>query len=131
MTTTIESIAPDTADVAIGGYSPVSYFENSRPERGDRAFSVKHADKTYHLTSAQQVETFRSNPDKYVPSFGAWCAYGMSMGENFPVDPTNFKIVDGSLMLFLRNDEVDARELWSKKDKSNAVEKATRSWESQ
>ena len=48
--------------------------------------------------------------------------------QNFPIDPENFKIVDGRLLLFLRNDEVDALELWSKEDERTCVTKAERFW---
>ena len=60
--------------------------------------------------------TFRVSPEKYLPEYGGWCAFGMSKGEKFPVDPENFKIVDGRLLLFLKNDDVDARELWEKEN---------------
>ena len=128
MTTKIQSISPDTADVTIGGYSPVSYFEEGRAERGNEAFHVIQDGRAYYLTSADQVATFRSNPDKYVPAYGGWCAYGMTVEQNFPIDPENFKIVDGRLLLFLRNEEVDALELWSKEDEHTCVTKAERFW---
>ena len=130
MSTTIQNIAPDGIGVAIGGYSPVSYFEKGRAERGDERFAVIHEGRTYHLASSDQAETFRSDPAKYVPAYGGWCAYGMTIDQKFPTDPENFKIVDGRLMVFLRNDDTDARELWSKEDERTAVEKADRSWKS-
>ena len=112
MATTTQCVNPDTTEIAIGGYSPVSYFENGRAEVGSPDHAVTHDGKTYHLTSASQAETFLANPEKYLPEHGGWCAFGTSKGEKFPVDPENFKIVDGRLLLFLKNDEVDARELW-------------------
>ena len=108
-------------EIAIDGYSPVSYFENGQPEVGSPDHAVTHDGKVYHLTSAEQAETFRANPDKYLPEHGGACAYGASKGETFPVDPTNFKIVDDRLLLFLKNDEVDARELWEKENGSQCA----------
>ena len=116
MATTAKSVNPDTTEIAIGGYSPVSYFENGGAEVGSPDHAVTHENKTYHLTSSQQAETFRASPDKYLPEHGGWCAFGTTKGEKFPVDPHNFKIVDGRLMLFLKNEEVDARELWEKEN---------------
>ncbi len=112
MTTTTQT------EIAIGGYSPVSYFENGRAEVGSPDHAVPHDGKVFHLTSDEQAKTFRANPDKYLPEHGGACAYGASKGETFPVDPTNFKIVDDRLLLFLKNDEVDARELWEKENGS-------------
>ncbi len=112
MTTTTKT------EIAIGGYSPVSYFENGRAEVGSPDHAVTHDGKVYHLTSAEQAATLRANPDRYLPQHGGACAYGASKGETFPIDPTNFKIVDDRLLLFLKNDEVDARELWEKENAS-------------
>ena len=39
------------------------------------------------------------------------------------------EIVNGRLMLFLRNDEVDARELWNKESEQECVVKADRFWD--
>ena len=112
MAATAQSVDPDTTEIAIDGYSPVSYFENGQAEVGSPNHAVTHDCKTYHLTSADQEEMFRANPEKYVPVCDGWCAYGMSVGYQFSVDPESFKIVGGRLLLFLKNDEVDARELW-------------------
>jgi len=132
MTTTktqFQSIAPGTSSVAIGGYSPVSYFQSGRPERGKEEFSVKHDGITYHLTSADQVSAFRADPEKYIPSYGGWCSFGMSIQKEFPVDPESFKIVDGRLKLFLRNEDTDARALWDKEPEAEVLSKAARSFE--
>lgn len=112
MTTTTQNTTSNATEIAIGGYSPVSYFENGRAELGSPKCAVTHDGKTYHFTTVRQAETFRANPHKYLPEHGGACAYGAAKGETFPVDPTNFKIEDGRLLLFLKNDEVDARELW-------------------
>jgi YHS domain-containing protein len=114
MTTAAQNTVPETKAVAIGGYSPVSFFEKGHAELGSPDHVIEHDGKVYHLASADQAKAFRANPDKYLPAHGGVCAYGVSIGETFPVDPTNFKIVDDRLLLFLKNDEVDARELWDK-----------------
>ena len=36
MATTTQSVNPDTTEIAIGGYSPMSYFDNGRAEVGMR-----------------------------------------------------------------------------------------------
>ena len=35
-----------------------------------------------------------------MPQCGGWCAFGMSIEDKFPVDPTKIRIVDGKLYLF-------------------------------
>jgi len=114
--------------VALEGYSPVSYFTAGRPEQGDARYAVEHHGVTYHLTSPAQVELFKKNPDRYEPQCGGWCAFGMSVEDKFPVDPTKFKVVDGKLYLFLNNEQIDASELWEQGDDRELVGKAQRHW---
>lgn len=117
-----------TDGIAIGGYSPVSYFTRGRAERGSKDFAVEYRGITYRLTSGEQVEMFKADPEKYVPAYGGWCALGMAVQDKFPVDPTAFKIVDDRLMLFLRNTDIDALQLWSQGDEAEYVDKADAHW---
>ncbi len=118
------------AGVALQGYSPVSYFETGKAELGRAEYAVSHGGATYHLASSAQREAFRANPGKYVPAFNGWCAFGMAIGKTFPIDPKQFKIVDGRLFLFLRNEKVDALELWNKDDERALATKADRHFKS-
>ncbi|MFG0306766.1 MAG: YHS domain-containing (seleno)protein [Phycisphaerales bacterium JB040] len=114
--------------LGLEGYSPVSYFTKGRAERGRPEFSVEHNGVTYHLASAEQVEMFNKNPSRYEPQCGGWCAFGMSIEDKFPVDPTKFKVVDDRLYLFLNNAEIDAFELWQQGDQRELTEKAQEHW---
>ena len=118
----------DADGIALSGFSPVSYFTKGYAEKGSADFAVEHNGVTYLLTDAEQAEQFKADPDKYAPAFGGWCAFGMSIQDKFPVDPTAFKIVDGKLMLFLRNENIDARELWNKGDAKELTAKAAAHW---
>lgn len=114
--------------VAIDGYSPVSYFTKGYAELGSPDFAVEHGGVTYLLVDAEQAEMFKADPDKYVPAYGGWCAFGMSVQDKFPVDPKAFKVEDGKLLLFLRNEGVDARELWNKGNAKELTKKAEAHW---
>ena len=109
--------------VGLDGYSPVSYFENG-PERGKEAFSTVHRNTTYYFTSAEQRGKFLASPEKYLPAFDGFCAFGHSIEKEFPVDPTSYKIANGRLFLFLKNAEVDALQLWNKGNQEELLAKA-------
>jgi YHS domain-containing protein len=109
--------------IGIGGYSPVSYFENG-PELGKPEFSAIHKGVTYHFTSKEQVKKFATSPEKFTPAFGGACAFGQSIEKEFGVDPTSYKIVDGRLFLFLKNAEVDALKLWNDGSEKELLAKA-------
>jgi YHS domain-containing protein len=87
--------------LAIKGYDPVSYFTQARAEKGNKEFSaVDHGVTYYFVTRANKV-LFQSNPAKYEPQYGGWCAYAMGRdGSKVEVDPETFKITDGKLFLF-------------------------------
>lgn len=97
---------------SIGGYSPVSYFTVGAPERGHADHAVTHGDNVYFLTSAEQVRLFEENPQKYLPRYEQ-CPYSLTLGHKLPLDPTNFQIVGGYLLLFHLSDDVDGRALWN------------------
>ncbi|MEO0478033.1 MAG: YHS domain-containing (seleno)protein [Planctomycetota bacterium] len=114
--------------VALEGYCPVAYFAVNKPVRGKPEFASTHNGVTYHLVSADAKAAFDQDPEKYLPAYGGWCAFGMSVQDKFPVDPTNFQIVDGQLMLFLKNESIDARDLWNQGDTRELQTKAAAHW---
>jgi YHS domain-containing protein len=109
---------------ALSGYCPVAYFVADGPLLGSAEFASTHKGEAYYLVSADAKAMFDENPDKYAPEYGGACAYGMSIGETFPVDPTSYKIVNDRLFLFLKNEATDALVLWNKEDEAATVAKA-------
>ncbi len=120
----------DDTKIALRGYSPVSYFEKGRPEMGKKEFKSTYQGIHYYFTSASQKRTFEANPSKYIPAYGGWCAYGIAVGGLFRIDPEKYKIVDGQLLVFLNNIEVDARDLWNETPNGDVVnsKKAKENW---
>lgn len=114
--------------IAIDGHSPVSYFDG-KVERGSPHFAVEHDGVTYWLADADQVARWRREPERYVPAFGGWCAFGMSVSDKFPIDPHDYRIVRGRLLLFLRNAGIDAGELWGRGDEQQLLDRAEAHWQ--
>ena len=67
---------------------------------------------------------FLKQPDKYVPQFGGYCAYGVSENHTSPTDPQAFTIVDDKLYL---NYNLKVKELWSKEQKARII-KGNENW---
>ena len=106
----------------------MAYFAVNKPVKGNPEFAVDYKGVTYYFVNAEVKAMFEKNPEKYVPAYGGWCALGMAIGDKFPVDPTNFKIIDGKLNLFLRNKNVDALKLWNKSNEREQSRKAAAYW---
>ncbi len=113
--------------IAIEGYCPVCYLAANKAVKGTPEFAYDYDGVTYWFVNDAARQTFAANPKKYLPAYGGWCALGAAMGQRFPVDPTNFKIVDGRIMLFLKNKKVDGVAIWSKNEPSN-LRKADTNW---
>ena len=103
---------PVIHSVSIGGYSPVSYFTENAAVLGKVEYAVAHEGEVYYLTSAQQVEMFIANPKKYQPRFQT-CPYGVVNGKKLALDPTNFKVIGDTLLLFHRSEAVDGLAEWN------------------
>jgi YHS domain-containing protein len=95
---------------------------------GDPRFSSTYDGRVYHFVNADAKQEFDRNPDKYVPAYGGLCAFGMSIDKEFEACPTSFRIIDGRLHLFLKNDDTDALELWNKEDEAKCLANANRHW---
>ena len=114
---------------ALQGHCPVAYFAAGQAIKCNSEYMSTHDGKVYHLLNAEVKAEFDSNPEKYLPQYGGRCAFGMSIEKEFEPDPTNFKLVDGKLYLFLKNEETDALELWNKENQAQCLANADRYWE--
>ena len=98
--------------------------------RGNSEYSSAREGKLYYFVSEEARKEFETNPDQYTPAFGGLCAFGMSIEKQFDADPTNFKIIDGKLHLFLKNEDTDALELWNRENEAKCLANANRHWKS-
>lgn len=114
-----------TSDGAIKGYDPVAYFKENKPVKGDQKFSTDFNGVKWVFSSQENLDAFKMNPEKYVPQFGGFCAYGTAEGHKSPTSPEAFTIVDDKLYL---NYNMKVKDLWNVKQKEN-IEKANKNWE--
>jgi YHS domain-containing protein len=114
------------ADQGIGlkGYDPVAYFVIGAPTKGSEQYSFAWKGVTYRFTSAGNLEKFKADPEKYLPQYGGYCAYAMSLDRIADIDPSRWAIVNGKLYL---NNGFVAEKLWSV-NKSGNIISADRNW---
>lgn len=89
----------DQAGVALQGYDPVAFFTDHKPAKGKPEFPVRHGSAIYYFASKEHRDLFKSDPAKYEPAFGGYCAFGLSRGRLVAIDVDAFQIVDGRLLL--------------------------------
>ncbi|MEM7627492.1 MAG: YHS domain-containing (seleno)protein [Planctomycetota bacterium] len=120
--------ANHTIQVGLHGYSPVSYFTHNEARPGSPLYTATFDGITYFLESEDQIQAFEPNPERFVPAYGGWCAFGATKEKHFEINPEAFKIVDGRLLVFKANEQVNARDKWNAGDESELTRKANAFW---
>jgi YHS domain-containing protein len=110
--------------VGLKGYDPVAYFTAGQATPGVNAYTYRFHGVMYRFASANNLERFKGDPEKYLPQYGGYCAYAMAHNLIADIDPTRWAIVEGRL--FLNNGRF-AHTLWSF-DKPWHIAAADRNW---
>jgi YHS domain-containing protein len=110
--------------VALQGYDPVAYFTTGAATLGVSTHAYQWMGVTYYFASADNRERFQTAPDAYLPQYGGYCAYAMSLNRIADVDPARWAIVDGKLYL---NNNRFAHTLWSLSKNGN-IAAADQNW---
>jgi len=114
-----------TNEGAIKGYDAVAYFTEGAPVKGNQKYSCEWMDATWFFSSKENQVLFESDPFKYAPQFGGYCAYGIAMGSYAKIEPEAWKIVDGKLYL---NYNSDIQQEWEA-NQQNFIAQAESNWE--
>jgi YHS domain-containing protein len=97
------------AGVALSGNDPVAYFTVKAPVKGQPTLSTKYQDATYWFASQENRVAFLSDPGKYAPQYGGYCAYAAALGKKAPADPTQWSVIDNKLYI---NYDVRVQKQW-------------------
>lgn len=115
MTTTTQKINKILfGNLALKGYDPVTYFVVRRAVQGSKHFTHYYADATWRFSSVANRDLFVADPEKYMPQYGGYCAWGISQA----------KFVDGKLYV---NYNKEIERTWEQ-DVPGFIEKADANW---
>jgi len=114
----------DENGVILAGHDAVAYFTQGKPVLGKANFTAVHNDAIYRFSSEENRDMFVSNPDKYAPAYGGFCAYGATFGKKFEINGKAFEIVDG--VLYVNKDE-NVYKAWAKSIPTH-IDEADQEW---
>lgn len=114
----------DSSGLALEGRDPVAYHTLGKATPGSRDITAVHKGATYRFASSDNRQAFLANPEKYLPAYGGFCAFGTAQGYKVNGDPEVWKIVDGRLYLNF-NQGVQRR--WER-DVPGFISQADRTW---
>jgi len=115
--------------IALQGYDPVAFHNEKKAQKGNPYIATEHKGYKFLFTSEENKLSFEKDASSYLPAFGGYCAYGVSLGVLFPVETDTWEIIDGQLVLqyngeiknlFEENKEenlMKARENWQRMEK--------------
>ncbi len=114
-----------TAGLGLQGYDPVAYFRLGEARAGSPQLTQVWNGVTYRFASEQHRTSFAGDPDRWLPQYGGYCAFAMSLNRLADVDPHRFAIIGDRL--FLNNNRA-VHALWQLRT-ANLIEAADRNWE--
>ena len=96
----------DKNGLALAGYDPVAYFPEggSKAAKGSKKITATHRGVTYRFANEKNKKAFVSDPERFEPQYGGWCAWALADGKGSKVDPSPkyFTVENGKLYLFYK-----------------------------
>lgn len=120
--TYLVNVGPE--DVMLQGYDVVAYFTKNKPIKGSQRFKTNYDHAVYHFASAESMALFASNPEKYKPQYGGFCAVAAAHNMLEEVEVDKFAILNDKLYL-QRNAKAVA--MWEE-DPQGIVDQADKNW---
>ena len=115
----------DSHGVILKGYDPVAYFIQKKAVKGTPKYETSYQGATYYFSSATNLATFKSNPSKYAPQYGGFCARGMKDRHAVDIDPNVFFIIKGKLYVC---ESPEAEKEFRSNEQEN-IKKADQNWD--
>ena len=118
-------------DYLAEGYDVVAYF-SQKAVKGTSKYTTTHQGVKLKFESQKNLELFESNPQKYLPQYGGYCAYAMGKtGEKVSINPKTFEIRGGKLYLFYNAFLTNTLEKWVEEGAEELRAKADQNWKNQ
>lgn len=112
------------AGIAVEGYDVVAYFVAGEPQQGSSDHATEWGGATWYFASAENLALFRSDPERYAPRFGGYCAWAVARGYAVGIDPRAWTIHEGRLYL---NASLGVRRRFER-DLPGFIQAAERNW---
>jgi len=112
------------SNMAVEGHDTVAYFTQGKPVKGLSNFSTEYKGATWQFASQENLDLFLSDPEKYAPAYGGYCAYAVAQGYTAKGDPEQWEIHENRLYL---NFNASIQTRWSA-DKLDYIAKSESNW---
>jgi YHS domain-containing protein len=110
--------------VALRGVDAVALADGLQVTSGHARITAVHDGVAYYFADEEAMTRFAADPERYMPRYGGFCAFGVAKGKKLDGDPRYADVVDGKLYLFLNAAVFEAYS----KDKAGVLAQAERNW---
>jgi YHS domain-containing protein len=114
----------DGQGVALRGTDTVALAEGLEVTSGHSRFTAVHDGVAYYFADEEAKTRFSADPERFMPRYGGYCAFGVAKGKKLDGDPRYADVVDGKLYLFLNAAVFEAYS----QDKAGVLAKAEEIW---
>lgn len=91
----------DANGVFIDGYDVVAYSTAAEAVKGADQYSTEYKGAKLYFSSNENLEAFKSDPEKYMPKYNGFCAFAVANGKGLvKANPKTFKFYNGELLMF-------------------------------
>jgi YHS domain-containing protein len=111
-------------NIAMESYDILTYFEG-KPEKGNSKFSSNYEGINYLFVSEAHKDTFDTNPQKFLPQYGGFCAVAASFGKAEELQTFDLYEVVSNKLYFQKNKK--AAKVW-KKNPKKVIARASNNW---
>ena len=112
------------AGVAARGDDVVALATGGKVTPGLAKYTVEHDGVAYYFSSEETMKAFAADPEKYMPQYGGFCAFGVAIGKKLDASNRYADLVDGKLYVFLNAVAFAKYE----EDKAGTLAKAEENW---
>jgi len=107
-------------EIALDGNDLVSYFDEDL-KKGNQNYAYKYDGLNLWFSSKENLEKFKTNPEKYMPAYNGHCAVAVARGALIKPDYNLYKIQDGELLFFEVRAFFNGMTAWDKDPDINKV----------
>jgi len=112
------------APLGLHGVDPVAFIDIGNRIDGTAAYTAVHDGVAYYFSSEANKRAFEKSPARYLPQFGGFCTFGVSVAKKFDGDPRYAAVENGKLYVFL-NEQIFNE---FQKDRAGTIAKAQKNW---
>jgi len=112
------------APLGLHGVDPVAFIKLGNRIEGSAAYTAIHDGVAYYFSSEANQQAFERAPTRFLPQFGGFCTFGVSVAKKFDGDPRYAAVENGKLYVFL-NEAIFTE---FQKDRAGTIAKAEKNW---